>query len=145
MSFIFLIIFLFFLGPFIGRALSWLFGKLFRRYVEKKIKDQQDYFYRQAGLDPEEVRRQQQEQETIRNRGGWSSPTPKKKKIDPSVAESIKYREVTVTETTKEVQDSQESQASQGSRNSQASQKSQGYSIEEQIIDVEWTDIEIQK
>lgn len=82
----------------------------------------QDAFARAAGLDPDEVRRQQQEQKRAKDHGGWTSPSPKKKKIDPKTGEYVKFKEVSVTETTNE----------SGSYTS----------VEEQVTDVTWEDID---
>lgn len=76
--------------------------KIWRVYNDAKnrAREMQDAFQRAAGIDPDELRRQQEQKEKARRKGGWTTPAPRPKKIDPEVGEYVKFKEVTVAEST---------------------------------------------
>lgn len=133
MGFLIFFVLLLILSPYISRALIWLLRRVARKHIEKQTRQMEDAFARAAGLDPEEERRKRRERDHVRNHGGWSYPTPKKKKIDPEDGEYIKYQEVKITVT-------QTSDKAAASRQ-EAPNASRSYTVEEQITDVTWEEI----
>lgn len=120
----------------------WLLGFFATRYAKKKTREMEDAFARAAGLDPEAERERRKEEQRRRDRqkdvaanGGWSDPTPRPKKIDSKVGEYIRYKEMSVEEST--VYTAAESNKA----DFDSSGKKPIY--EEQIVDVEWVDIEV--
>lgn len=67
------------------------------------------------------------EQTNAERKGGWSAPRLRKKKIDPTVGEYIRFTETDVKITSTEAND-----------HASASHKS---TVEEQITDVDWEEI----
>lgn len=131
MTFLLILIGLIILAPYIGRGLMWLLGFAARRHIEKQTRRMEDSFARAAGLDPEEERRKRREQERVREQGGWTSPTPKKKKIDSADAEYIKFKDLD------QPSDTSAESAADSTADSQTS-----FSVEEQIVDITWVDVE---
>lgn len=106
------------------RLIPWLL----RRYVNRNAARFSDQFARANGLDPEELRRRKQE-EDVRRKGGWSHPAPRRKKIDPSTGEYIRFTEIeTTTSTSTQTSDDGRSQTTT-------------YESEQQITDIRWTDL----
>ena len=60
---------------------------------------------------------------------GWSAPVPRRKKIDPSVGEYVKFQEIATTETV-----SQTTDTATGSTTTTVS-------VEQQVTDAEWEEI----
>lgn len=70
-----------------------------------------------------------QPQEPPRRKPGWSSPAPRKKKIDPSVGEYVRFQEIQTTETV----DSHTDPATGDTRTT--------VTVEQQVTDAEWEDL----
>ena len=60
---------------------------------------------------------------------GWSAPVPRRKKIDPSVGEYVKFQEIATSETV-----SQTTDTATGSTTTTVS-------VEQQVTDAEWEEI----
>lgn len=139
MGFLIFFILLLIFAPYISRLLMWLLGLAARKHIEKQTRRMEDAFARAAGLDPEEERRRRRERDNVRDHGGWTTPAPKKKKIDPEQGEYIKFKEVTVdvSQTT-----TAESEAAGYSRRDGSSGgTTYSYTEEEQITDISWEEI----
>ncbi len=121
--FICLLIFFFFISP------AYKVWKTLNR-ARRQAREMNDAFRRAAGIDPDEERRKQQEQQRASRRGGWTSPTPRRKKIGKDVGEYVKFKEVTVSNRTSESQTADS-----------ATGESCRIEREEQIVDVRWEDL----
>lgn len=127
-------IFFYYIFPSIAK---WFVGYMIRRQTRKFT----DRAYRAAGIDPEEMRRKQKEEQQRHRQGGWSAPTPRRRKIDPRVGEYVKFKEVAVeTESDTATSDTATSGSSSGS--STGAKETYTFEEETQIIDVKWEDIE---
>lgn len=121
---IFLLALVFFFYFLLPRLIPWFI----KRYVNRNAARFADQFARAKGLDPEELRRQQEDEE-VRRKGGWSHPAPRRKKIDPFTGEYIRFTEIeTTTSTSTRTSDSGETQTTT-------------YDSEQQITDIRWTDL----
>ncbi|MDE6283918.1 MAG: hypothetical protein K2L97_08025 [Muribaculaceae bacterium] len=116
--FLLAIFFYFFIRP------AWRIWRVYNN-ARKQARDMQNAFRRAAGLDPEAEKRAR-DNEQVRRKGGWSTPEPRRKKIDPAVGEYIKFQEVTVdvTETSTDGSETTYTRVS-----------------EQQIEDVKWEDV----
>lgn len=134
----FYILLLLFLYFFVIRPLFrvWSVVHDARRHAQQT----QDDFMRAAGFDPDAIRgrRSRAANEPRRSKTGWSEPRPVKKKIDSSTGEYVKFTEVEVTATETSTETSGTS-AQAGS--AQGASKTTYTATEEQITDIEWTDI----
>lgn len=121
--FICLIIFFFIIRPAykVWRAVS---------HARKQAQEMNDAFRRAAGIDPDELRRQQEEQRQANRRGGWTSPAPKPKKISKDTGEYVRFKEVSLSETAPE-------DTAPGDGGGQSCR----IETEEQIVDVSWEEI----
>jgi Sec-independent protein translocase protein TatA len=136
MSFIlFLIIFLVVLPYLIPALLRWIAGYA----IKRKTRQMQDEFARAAGIDPDEMRRRQAQQERASREGGWTAPAAKPKKFNSDEGEYVRFNDVE-TETSA----NNASQTSgQGSARSDGSGSSGEYRrSEQQVEDVTWEDID---
>lgn len=108
--------------------------------ARRQAQQAQDDFMRAAGFDPDAIRgrRSRAANEPRRSKTGWSEPRPVKKKIDSSTGEYVKFTEVEVTATETSTETSGTS-AQAGS--AQGASKTTYTATEEQITDIEWTDI----
>lgn len=123
----FLILFLIFLFYFI----IYPAYRIYRGY--KRVKKQQqdfinDLFGMKNGQPDPETMHSRAADEQARRKGGWSAPRKRRKKIDPDIAENIRYTEIK-SETT--------SQTQTHSDNGTETRRT-----ESQIEDITWTDIE---
>lgn len=117
---IFIIILWFVLPP----LLRWG-GKLVMRHAARRMTDK---FMRDAGLDPDAVRREQRRRQAdsdARSQGGWSQPVPVEKKIDPAVATDVKFSDITSKTPAPDIH----------------AETARPVSAEPQIEDVSWEDI----
>lgn len=71
---------------------------------------------------------QQTSPEPKRRKPGWSAPIPRRKKIDPTVGEYVKFQEIQTEET---IQQQSEPDGT----------KSTSATIEQQVTDAEWEEI----
>lgn len=100
----------------------WLVPKLVRGYLfVHRLKKQARSMYEQMyNTDP-------QPKQQSKRRPGWSGPAQRRKKIDPSVGEYVKFQEIAVTDST--------------SQSDTAGSHDTTYTVEQQITDAEWEDI----
>ncbi len=94
--------------------------------ARRQAREMNDAFRRAAGIDPQEERAQEAARKKASRKGGWTSPRPKPKKIDPAVGEYVKFQEVTVESTSQTTDDTQAPKTTL---------------VEQQIEDVKWEDI----
>lgn len=94
--------------------------------AKRRAREMNDAYRRAAGIDPDEERRQAAERRQASRKGGWTSPSPKPKKIDPSVGEYIKFKEVESDSASAPARDGNESRS---------------IVTEQQVEDVKWEDI----
>lgn len=115
------------IGTFILIILAiWLLPKLFRGYMfVHRAKKQAQQFYDQM------YGGQQAQTEPKRRKGGWSKPVERRKKIDPSVGEYVRFSEIDVTETAETT-----SASADGDKSSTTT-----YTVEQQVTDAEWEEI----
>lgn len=101
----------------------WLIPKLVRGFLfVHRIKKQANAMYEHMyGARPDT------QSQPRRNKAGWSTPTPKRKKIDPEVGEYVKFQEIEVSE--------------ESTLNSDTSGTSGEYRVEQQVTDAEWEDV----
>ena len=71
---------------------------------------------------------QQPQQEPRRRKAGWSSPIPRRKKIDPNVGEYVRFQEISTEETVTQQTDT-------------AGNTTTTVTVEQQITDAEWEDL----
>ena len=103
----------------------WIVPKMVRGYLfvhrlKKQARNMYEQMYNgtgQAASDRRQTRRP-----------GWSAATPRRKKIDPSVGEYVKFQEITVT-------------GSETPQAESADKRDTPYTVEQQITDVTWEDI----
>lgn len=128
MSFIFWLFIIVVVLPYLVSALlRWFAADMVRR----KTRQMNDAFARAAGIDPEELRRQQAEKERAEREGGWTSPTPKPKKFDSEDGEYVRFNDMEV--------DNSASTEPQTGGNASADRSNHG---EQQVEDVSWEDID---
>jgi Sec-independent protein translocase protein TatA len=127
MSFILFIIFFLVILPYVVPAiLRWLATAM----IKRKTREMNDAFARAAGIDPDELRRQQAQQAKTRKKGGWTEPTQqRRKKIDSEVGEYVKFQDV-----------ADDASASSSDTNTQKTTSGASTS-ESQIEDVTWEDV----
>lgn len=92
--------------------------------AKRRAREMSDAYRRAAGIDPDEERRQEAERRHASRKGGWTAPAPRPKKIDPSVGEYIKFKEV-----------------ESDSASATARDESRSIVTEQQVEDVKWEDI----
>lgn len=99
----------------------WIGPKLIRgaMFVHRVRKQTRSMFEQMHGT---------QDAEPRARKAGWSSPTPRRKKIDPSVGEYVKFQEVA-------------DDADAPSRHSFDADDTSTYTVEQQVTDAEWEDI----
>lgn len=98
--------------------------------AKRRAREMNDAYRRAAGIDPDQERRQEAQRRQASRKGGWTTPAPKPKKIDPAVGEYIKFKEIDVV-------------AGQRSPDTPDSGHRPPRSIvtEQQVEDVKWEDI----
>ena len=94
-----------------------------------QAREMSDAFRRAAGIDPDEERRRQAEQKRASRKGGWTTPAPRRKKIDSATGEYVKFKEITVVES------ENGGSAGDNMRSSAAAE------TEEQVVDVSWEEL----
>lgn len=94
--------------------------------AKRRAREMNDAYRRAAGIDPDEERRQAAERRQASRKGGWTTPAPKPKKIDPAVGEYIKFKEVETPPAADPAQDSRDTRT---------------IVTEQQVEDVKWEDI----
>jgi len=98
--------------------------------ARRQAREMGDAFRRAAGVDPAEERRRGEERRRASRKGGWTSPAPRRKKIDPGVGEYVKFKEVSADDTA-----STSSDAGGGAAATAAQS-------EPQVVDVKWEDVD---
>lgn len=121
---ILLFLFIFVVWPLLKRLLLW--------YARRKVRKMAEQFGRQAGFASgvaEDAKGR--DGKASSRKGGWSTPAPHRKKIDPSTGDYIRFQEVkTTVETTVETAQTSADGASRTT-----------ITTEEQVTDVEWVDL----
>lgn len=102
--------------------------------ARNRARGMNDAFRRAAGMDS--AGGQEPERKRASRKGGWTTPAPKRKKIDPGVGEYITFKEVEAgsPETTG-------MSGTAGSTGTAADNRERTAVAEQQVEDVKWEDV----
>lgn len=106
----------------------WIIPKLIRGFLiinkaQKQARNFYEQMYNATGGAQQEERRQRG------RKPGWTTPSQRRKKIDPEVGEYVKFQEVTVEET------------AQTTTDTSTGDTTTTYTVEQQVTDAEWEEI----
>lgn len=106
--------------------LIWLVPKLIRGFFfVNQIKKQTRQMYEQMYGSQQDASRSREK----KRKPGWSTPQPRRKKIDPNVGEYVSFQEVSVSESARTTVD-----PATGDTHTT-------YTVEQQVTDAEWVDL----